>query len=812
MIGNGKKWVLCLAEGGQEKYFSANHLPVSLGGNPSDDVRLNNVSGSLQIDMLDEAFFVLPARDTNGLRINGELLSGSRWLRDGDIIALDTARLSCTLSSNRLSLMIDVQVTGSDTVPPDLEELARESDDLGDIEIAPVAFRPRLKEQTDSHFFRPSKRFLGVGSGLVTLAVVGWFAFTAKSVQLVFTPQPEAVSLPGTFFKLQLADRYLLRFGTHRISATLLGYHTLETEIDVGLSPDQSFELSLKRLPGLISVSVDSNLDTDVYVDGQLLGSAPLVDAEVSTGLRRFEFMADRYLSEIREFEVIGGGERQNMSAVLTPNWSPVTLITEPVSARVFVDDVSLGGTPLVMELAAGERRIEARLEGFNIWKSTILVNADQPLELPLVMLSPADGQLELTSNPADAVVSVDGKYRGRTPLTLGLLPDRDHQIGLTKPGYDPVMQVLSVAADSQQELDINLVAQLGEVGINSEPTGAAIWVDGERQGNTPTRLMLMAISHQLEIGYPGFASQSVEITPRPGFPQILEFKLEELDVTTGSGYPKVVETSLGQDLLLVLPGEFIMGSSRREQGRRSNESMRTVRLSTAFYLGAREVSNAEFRKFKPEHNSGSFSGVSLDEDDQPVVRVTWGEVAQFLNWLSITDGFQPAYEERQGTRVLVRPVRNGYRLPTEAEWAWASRFAEREEALIYPWGAELPPPDRTGNYADVSASQLLRTTLITYNDSFQVAAPVGSFGPSLLGFFDLGGNVSEWMQDYYEIATIGVEGVVKDPLGPEIGSLHVVRGSSWTSATLTNLRLAYRDYNGSAREDLGFRIARNLE
>ena len=262
MIGNSKKWVLRLAEGGQEKYFSANQLPVSLGGNPSDDVRLDSIFGSLQIDMLDEAFFVLPARDTNGLRINGELLSGSRWLRDGDVIALDTARLSCTLSSNRLSLVIDVQITGSDTVPPDLEELARESDDLDDIEIAPVAFRPRLEEQTDSHFFRPSKRFLGVGIGLVALAIVGWFAFTAKSVQLVFTPQPEAVSLPGTFFKLQLADRYLLRFGTHRISATLLGYHTLETEIDVGLSPDQSFELSLKRLPGLISVSVDSNLDT----------------------------------------------------------------------------------------------------------------------------------------------------------------------------------------------------------------------------------------------------------------------------------------------------------------------------------------------------------------------------------------------------------------------------------------------------------------------------------------------------------------------------------------------------------------------
>lgn len=807
-----EKWVLRVVGGGREKVFSAKQLPVSIGGNSSDDLRLERVSGSLQIDMLDESFFVLPARGTTALRINGERVSGSRWLREGDTIALDTARLSCTLSDCRLNLAVDVQVTGGDTAPPDLEELARKSAEVDDIEIAPVAFRPRLGEQANARFFRPSKAIVGVGGGFAVLAVIGWFAFTAKSVQLVFTPQPETVSLPGTLFKLQLADRYLLRSGSHGVSAELPGYYALETEIDVGPSPDQSFELSLRRLPGLVSISASPNLEADVYVDGQLLGSTPLVDAEVLTGLRRFEFVAERYLSEIREFEVVGGGERQNLPVVLTPSWAPVTLVTEPSGAQISVDGVSLGETPLVMELTAGERQIEAQLKGFNVWRAAVLVNADQPLGLPPVVLSPADGQLELVSNPSEAAVSVDGEYRGRTPLTLRLPPGNDHQIRLTKLGYDPVTQVLSVEADSGRELNINLVARLGEVGVNSEPTGAAVWVDGERRGITPTRLTLMAITHQLEVGYPGFANQSMEVTPRPGFPQVLEFKLEELDVTTGSGYPKIVETSLGQGLVFVLPGEFTMGSSRREQGRRSNEVLRAVKLSAGFYLGTREVTNAEFREFSPEHNSGFFSGISLNEDDQPVVRVAWDEVAQFLNWLSITDGFQPVYEERQGTWVLVRPVRNGYRLPTEAEWAWAARFAGRVAPLIYPWGLELPPPDRSGNYADVSASQVLRTTLVTYNDSFQVAAPVGSFESNALGLFDLGGNVSEWIQDYYEIQTSNIERIVENPLGPEIGGLHVVRGSSWNSATLASLRLAHRDYSGNAREDIGFRIARNLE
>ena len=254
------------------------------------------------------------------------------------------------------------------------------------------------------------------------------------------------------------------------------------------------------------------------------------------------------------------------------------------------------------------------------------------------------------------------------------------------------------------------------------------------------------------------------------------------------------------------------MGSSRREQGRRSNEALRAVKINDAFYLGVREVSNAEFRAFNAEHDSGAYAGISLNEDDQPAVRVTWEEVAQFMNWLSIQDGLQPVYEEGDGIWAAARPLRNGYRLPTEAEWAWAARFAERDEPLIYPWGAELPPPDRSGNYADVSAADLLPTTLVTYNDGFETSAPSGSFEANAVGIFDLGGNVAEWVQDYYEVGRSATEALVEDPLGPETGRFHVVRGPSWRSVTVTDLRLAARQYSAEGDEKTGFRIARNLE
>lgn len=809
-MSDGFDWVLKTDLGGFTRHFAAEALPLTIGGDALADIRLAGVDSTLSIGLLDGVFFVQPSRDARNVRIAGEPVTGARKLADGDVVALDAARIACRLDGGRLRLEIEARVTAGDTAPPDLEELAREASDAEEVTITPIAFRPgqALRQQRR---LRLSWAASAAGIAFAALAVLAWFAFTARSVSLEFDPEPMAVELPGTIFKLRLADRLMLRPGTHRVTAELAGYYPLDAEIDVGPLADQRFEFSLTKLPGEVQFATQPEAGAEVLVDGEPVGRTPLT-AEIRPGRHRVEFRAERYLSELREIEVVGGGERQALTVTLTPSWAPVTLDTRPTGATVLVDGEAQGITPATLELEAGRREIELRMTGYNAWRTEIDVTANAPLALDPVTLTQADGRVELASSPSEAAVSVDGEYRGRTPLTLRLRPGRVHNITLTKPGYESVTEALSVDADSGRRLEIELAAQYGEIEVTSEPPQAEIWVDGRREDTTPATLRLTAVPHEIEVRLDGYAVGRRQLTPRPGFAQALAFELEPLDETTGSGYARTITTSLGQELRLIPAGQFTMGSSRREIGRRSNETLRRIKLSRAFYLGAHEVTNAEFREFMAEHDSGQFAGHSLNDDDQPVVNVSWENVARYLNWLSIRDGLQPVYEERDGLFVPTRPLRNGYRLPTEAEWAWAARFAERETALVYPWGTELPPPDRSGNFADVSAGKVLPTTLVTYNDGFEVSAPVGSFAPNALGLHDLGGNVAEWVQDFYDVyVDAGTEQVV-DPLGPVTGRFRVVRGPSWRSATQTNLRLAYRDYSAEARDDLGFRIARNLE
>ena len=292
----------------------------------------------------------------------------------------------------------------------------------------------------------------------------------------------------------------------------------------------------------------------------------------------------------------------------------------------------------------------------------------------------------------------------------------------------------------------------------------------------------------------------------------MVEYRLLTPDQARAARIPPLIKTHTNGQMRRIPAGHFTMGSSRREPGRRSNEVEHEVTLQRTYYLGVYEVTNAEFRQFQPDHLSGVVRDRSLDQDDHPVVNVTWSDAAAFCNWLSSQDGLPAANTQQGDTYVPVAPANTGYRLPTEAEWEWAARYESGQASRRYPWGSSLPVPTNSGNFADKRALAVNNTAVENYEDGFVTTAPVGRFPANPLGLYDMGGNVTEWVQDFYTVYP-ELEPARTDPLGPATGTQqHVVRGSSWRSANVAELRLAWRDHAEGKAQHIGFRIARYAE
>jgi formylglycine-generating enzyme required for sulfatase activity len=524
---------------------------------------------------------------------------------------------------------------------------------------------------------------------------------------------------------------------------------------------------------------------------------------------------SERYLPVEMRVDIQGLGKSQTIAFDLQPAWASVLISSQPVGAQVSVDNEVVGSTPLRTEILQGAHQIELRLDGY---KPALLqqdVRAGETLLLKDVVLQPEDGELVLRSLPAGATVIIDDRYHGTTPVSLKLASGVEHDVRLSRSGYVEVREKLTLAAGEQRQIERKLAPQYGTLFLSTVPADAKVVLDGKLIDSGP-RLRLPARAHQLEVSKPGYLTQTLSVTPEVGVSKTLQVSLTRAGkplsgkTTSPTALGPSRTTAIGQELRLVQPTEiFHMGASRREAGRRANESRRKVQLSRPFYLSATEVTNASFRRFRSRHDSGRMDGADLNGDNQPVVNVSWEDAARFCNWLSNKDGLPPAYEETSGKMRLVRPVTTGYRLPTEAEWAYVARRLNRKIESRYPWNGSFPPQSVTGNYADERIADTLAEIVPGYNDGYRGTAPAGSFSEWPAGFHDLGGNVAEWVNDYYSVYPGEAERLVRDPLGPVSGEHRVVRGAGWRHGNITELRLSYRDYSKKPRYDLGFRIAR---
>ena len=253
-----------------------------------------------------------------------------------------------------------------------------------------------------------------------------------------------------------------------------------------------------------------------------------------------------------------------------------------------------------------------------------------------------------------------------------------------------------------------------------------------------------------------------------------------ELKVDATPPYHTV--SSIGLEMIFCPPGTFTMGSPANEPGRGGDETPHTVTLTHGFYLGKYEVTQAQYQTVM----NGNSEGLGADPSqykgsNRPVEVVSWEDAQVFLAQLN-------AIEQTAGRL----PAGWEYALPTEAQWEYACRAGT---STAYSWGNDINSSRANYNWNEAHNTGI---------DSKQTVE-IGQFSANPWGFFDMHGNVWEWVHDWKANYP---GGALIDPVGPASGSERVKRGGSWYGGG-ASLRSARRSsFTPSIRGvDIGFRV-----
>jgi len=468
---------------------------------------------------------------------------------------------------------------------------------------------------------------------------------------------------------------------------------------------------------------------------------------------------------------------RQGGVLAVTSNPSGLTALvscTSPEGGAAKPADATVK-TPAKLTLPTGDYSVEFRRENFAPAKESVRVARGSAAEAGhafpsggLTLKSHLEGAYWTIRSAPEASAGLVGKS-GSAPATLADIPVGEYAIEFAHDGWANVTRRATVAAGVTDALDAAF--PVGQVRIQSVPDGATICdEEGDVIGTTPATLKDLAPGEvKYSLRHDGYRDAEVSGTVKDKETLQLSAQLEELPKAPVAGDDWTVPDAQ-VEMIWVAPGSFTMGSPEGEEHREGDEAQHRVTLTKGFWLGKFEVTQSQWQAVMG-NNPSRFAGAG----NLPVEKVSWNDAIRFCRKLTQV--------ERAAGRL---PEGYAYDLPTEAQWEYACRAGS------------------SGPYA---GNGILKDMGWFTGNAGGSTQPVGSKRPNAWGFYDMHGNVWEWVHDWY---STGTTDALADPEGPGTGNWPVERGGGWNSGE-DQCRAAKRfiPFGPDGTDgDLGFRLA----
>ena len=195
-----------------------------------------------------------------------------------------------------------------------------------------------------------------------------------------------------------------------------------------------------------------------------------------------------------------------------TGQMGSLKITSEPRGAEVYVDDdeVPRGLTPFEIELTEGKHKIRLERSGYQVEVKTVQISAQEPVRREFT-LKPVY-ELKITSNPSEAKVWIDGKYKGQTPIPSLEWPRDSCRLKIAKDGWRTEEGLRSLSP-GQNEIHVDLTMARFSLSITTEPPGASVTIDDRQQEKTPVDIPVLPGSHKIRIEKEGYQTIVRQIT-----------------------------------------------------------------------------------------------------------------------------------------------------------------------------------------------------------------------------------------------------------------------------------------------------------